>query len=128
MKFNKIAAFASCAAMLFSMGTMIPTETMAASVCQVDTTEEYQIIRGFGGMNHPEWQSYKGGGDMKDGEIQTAFGNGEGQLGLTILRIFVSDNESEHRRSAPRFLQHRGIRRHLFVITAAAAQRAASTS
>ena len=101
MKFNKIAALASCAAMLFSMGSIIPTGAMAASFCQVDSGDEYQLIRGFGGMNHPEWQSYKGGGDMKDGEIQTAFGNGQGQLGLTILRIFVSDNENEWKNCVP---------------------------
>ena len=52
-------------------------------------------------MNHPEWQSYNGGGDMKDNEIQTAFGNGANQLGLTILRIFVSDDKNAWKNAVP---------------------------
>ncbi len=48
-----------------------------------------QTIRGFGGINHPEWYS-----DLNAAERQLAFGNGTGQLGLTVLRTFVSDNSA----------------------------------
>ena len=89
---KRFVALASCAAMMLSMVPMMPAQ--AASVCKIDTSTEYQVIRGFGGMNHPEWQSYNGGGDMKDNEIQKAFGNGDGELGLTVLRIFVSDDSN----------------------------------
>ena len=33
-------------------------EVNAASACTINTNKMYQRIRGFGGMNHPEWQSY----------------------------------------------------------------------
>ncbi len=45
-----------------------------------------QFIRGFGGMSHAAWI-----GDMTAAERTLAFGNGDGQLGFTILRIPVSD-------------------------------------
>lgn len=76
-------------------------EANAASLCTVNTNKSYQRIRGFGGMNHPEWQSYNGGGDMKESEVNTAFGNGANQLGLTILRIFVSDDSNAWKNAIP---------------------------
>jgi glucuronoarabinoxylan endo-1,4-beta-xylanase len=45
-----------------------------------------QFIRGFGGMSHAAWI-----GDMTAAQRALAFGNGDGQLGFTILRIPVSD-------------------------------------
>jgi glucuronoarabinoxylan endo-1,4-beta-xylanase len=56
----------------------------------VNLNSEQQLMRGFGGINHPTW--YK---DLNAQERDLAFGNGPGQLGLTILRTFVSDNKSE---------------------------------
>jgi O-glycosyl hydrolase len=100
----------TAASMVAGMAAMLPekynenaevTSVKAASTATVDLSKTYQYIRGFGGMNHPEWQSYNGGGDMKDSEIQTAFGNGANQLGLTILRIFVSDNSNEWKNAVP---------------------------
>lgn len=43
-----------------------------------------QIIRGFGGTNMPAWI-----GDLTDDQVEKAFGSGEGQIGMTILRIRV---------------------------------------
>ena len=101
---TKVLSAAMAGTMLLSMGTMYSSVTItadAADLCVVNTDKTYQRIRGFGGMNHPEWQSYKGGGDMTDAQIQTAFGNGDGQLGLTVLRIFVSDNSNEWKNAIP---------------------------
>lgn len=56
----------------------------------VTLTSEKQIIKGFGGINHPSWYS-----DLSVAERELAFGNGNGQLGLTVLRTFVSDKSSE---------------------------------
>lgn len=52
-------------------------------------TEE-QIIKGFGGINHPTWYS-----DLNAAERELAFGNGDGQLGLTVLRTYVSENSND---------------------------------
>lgn len=56
---------------------------------RVDLTDEKQLIRGFGGMNHPVWIS-----DLTPAQRETAFGNGPGQLGFTILRIHVDPMKS----------------------------------
>ena len=80
-------------------------EVNAASACTINTNKIYQRIRGFGGMNHPEWQSYNAQngapGDMTAAQVQTAFGNGDGELGLSILRIFVSDDKNAWKNAIP---------------------------
>ena len=95
-------------AMLVSSAGSFPSnvlEANAAGACTINTNKEYQTIRGFGGMNHPEWQSYNvqngAPGDMTEAQVQTAFGNGENELGLTILRIFVSDDKNAWKNAIP---------------------------
>jgi glucuronoarabinoxylan endo-1,4-beta-xylanase len=50
----------------------------------INLTDFQQIIRGFGGVNMPGWIA-----DMTPGQINKAFGTGDGQIGLSILRIRV---------------------------------------
>jgi glucuronoarabinoxylan endo-1,4-beta-xylanase len=52
------------------------------AIVYLDSTR--QIIRGFGGTNMPGWIA-----DLTPDEARKAFGTGEGQIGLTILRIRV---------------------------------------
>ena len=47
-------------------------------------------------MKHPEWA-----GDLTEAQRQTAFGNGDNQLGLTVLRIFVNPDSSQWSRALP---------------------------
>jgi O-glycosyl hydrolase len=61
-----------------------------AQTATVTLTTEKQVIQGFGGMNLPEWV-----GDLTAAQRETAFGTGTGQLGMSILRIFISDNSSD---------------------------------
>lgn len=72
-------------------------DVSAASDCVVDTTKEYQTIRGFGGINHPEWT----GQDMTDAQRKTAFGNGTDEMGLTILRVFVNPDKNQWNKAVP---------------------------
>jgi O-glycosyl hydrolase len=59
---------------------------LAATVnINLDTTR--QTIRGFGGMNFPRWI-----GTLTNAQVDKAFGNGSGQIGLTIMRIDVPPN------------------------------------
>jgi O-glycosyl hydrolase len=74
------------AASLISAGAMAQTAT-------VNLNTERQLIKGFGGMNHPLWI-----GDLTAAQRETAFGNGPGQLGMTIVRIFISDNPTQWQR------------------------------
>ncbi|MCF7802950.1 MAG: T9SS type A sorting domain-containing protein [Candidatus Marinimicrobia bacterium] len=62
------------------------------AVVQLDST--HQLIRGFGGSNILAWRP-----DMTSGEVETAFGIGEGQLGFTILRLMVESNSDNWSRS-----------------------------
>ena len=66
-----------------------PINTFAASDATINLASEKQVIRGFGGMNHPGWI-----GDLTAGQRETAFGNGENQLGFSILRIHVDENKN----------------------------------
>jgi glucuronoarabinoxylan endo-1,4-beta-xylanase len=54
----------------------------------VNLSKEYQKIRGFGGMNG--WYSY-----LTTAQGALAFGNGTGQLGLSIMRMRISPTESQ---------------------------------
>ncbi len=69
----------------------------AASECIINTEVEYQNIRGFGGINHPEWT----GQDLTAAQRQTAFGNGDGQLGFTVLRVFVNPDSTQWYKALP---------------------------
>lgn len=78
--------------MLFQAASIMPVqEADAASVCTIDTNKTYQIIKGFGGINLREWT----GSDLTSAQVQKAFGNGDDELGLSILRIYVNDNSSQ---------------------------------
>lgn len=66
----------------------------SAGSVTVDLSSEKQTIRGFGGMIHTVWQGY----DLNASDRDLAFGNGPGQIGLTVLRIPVYDQESNWKR------------------------------
>ncbi len=53
----------------------------------VNLSAAKQTIKGFGGMTHPVWIS-----DLTESQVTTAFGNGAGQIGMSILRIHVDEN------------------------------------
>lgn len=56
----------------------------------IDLNSEKQIIKGFGGINHPIWYS-----DLNANERQLCYENDDGQLGFTVLRVYVSDNPND---------------------------------
>ena len=65
---------------------------VSASTVNVDVTDEHQVIRGFGGMVHNQWQ---GGSGLSEADAKLAFGTGDGQIGLNTLRIpvYASSND-----------------------------------
>lgn len=94
---NTVAAV-TASAMLFAMTTVFPEkEVSAASDVIIDVSKEYQTIKGFGGMNLPEWT----GSDLTDAQRQTAFGNGDNELGLNIVRIYVNDDPNQWYKAVP---------------------------
>ena len=97
MNLRKVAAGFTAALLSVTTASIFPTKTVsAADVCVIDTDTEHQTIRGFGGINHPEWA-----GDLTQAQRQTAFGNGENELGLTVLRVFVNPDSSQWSRALP---------------------------
>ncbi len=60
----------------WSFTTLVPVN--------IDLNTTQQTIRGFGGMNFPRWI-----GTLTNAQVDTAFGNGAGQIGMTILRIDI---------------------------------------
>lgn len=95
MKFKRFTAACSAAAMLLSLSATLPAH--AADVCSIDTSEEHQNIRGFGGIDHPEWT----GSSLTAAQQKTAFGNGNNELGLTVLRVFVNPDRSQWNKALP---------------------------
>lgn len=61
----------------------------AASDVTVNLASAKQSMQGIGGINHPVWTS-----DLTSSQRETAFGNGDNQLGFTILRIHVDENKN----------------------------------
>ena len=64
------------------------SQAIAQSV-NINAATEYQTITGFGGMNGVGWI-----GDLTASQIETAFGSGEGQLGLSIMRLRIDPNSA----------------------------------
>lgn len=62
----------------------------------IDLTVEFQTIQGFGGINVPGWIA-----DLTPEQVDTAFGNGPGQLGLSILRVRVPYDPAQFALEAP---------------------------
>ncbi|MGN6711045.1 carbohydrate-binding protein [Anaerocolumna jejuensis] len=76
-------------ALLLILTVSAPVDVLAASDVTVNLSAEKQVIRGFGGINHPAWA-----GDLTAAQRETAFGNGQDQLGFSVLRIFVDENKN----------------------------------
>ncbi len=72
---------------------LCPVSSAWAQDVTIDLEDTKQMIQGYGGINHPLWI-----GDLTAAQRETAFGNGPGQLGFTVLRIFVSDNRNDWQR------------------------------
>jgi glucuronoarabinoxylan endo-1,4-beta-xylanase len=68
----------------FTVLMLLLSQTAESATMNVNLNTTRQTIRGFGGMNHPRWI-----GTLTNAQVDTAFGNGSGQIGLTILRCDV---------------------------------------
>lgn len=96
------AGLLSCVVAFTALVSALPfceptQEAFAADGCLIDANVEHQTIRGFGGINLPEWT----GQDMTAAQRETAFGDGDGQLGMTVLRVFVNDDKSQWSKAVP---------------------------
>lgn len=65
------------------------TATAAAQTVTVNPNQKYQTVRGFGGMNGAEWIN-----DLTPAQVDLAYGSGNGQIGLSILRMRIDPSSS----------------------------------
>ncbi len=75
-----------------ALGIGLPLLSVSQALAQTATvtlSSQKQYIRGFGGMVHIPWA-----GDLSAAERTLAFGNADGQLGFTVLRIAVPDGST----------------------------------
>ena len=75
-----------------------------AQTVTVDCGTEYQKIRGFGGMNMPSWIS-----DLTTEQTNLAFGNADGQIGLSILRVKVPSDAANFYKEYPTAARARNL-------------------
>jgi glucuronoarabinoxylan endo-1,4-beta-xylanase len=73
--------------------SVFPHYKVNAQTVTISLSNVKQTIKGFGGMNCPTW-----GVDLTADQRTTAFGNGQGQLGMTILRLMVPENSGSFSR------------------------------
>lgn len=71
------------------------SQAMAQSVT-INAATEYQTITGFGGMNGAGWIN-----DLTSSQVETSFGTGNGQLGLSILRLRIDPNSANWNTQVP---------------------------
>jgi glucuronoarabinoxylan endo-1,4-beta-xylanase len=83
--FTKLRLWAAVLALSCAVGSGVAV----AADATINMSAEKQTIRGFGGMNHPAWA-----GDLTAAQRETVFGNGDKQLGFTVLRIHVDENRN----------------------------------
>ncbi len=67
-----------------------------AQTANINLAEEHQLIRGFGGINVPGWID-----DLTPAQVETAFGIGPGQIGMSILRVRIPHDVDEFEAQVP---------------------------
>lgn len=96
---KKIISVTTAGIMMTGFISFVPQnlDVFSADVCVINPDVQYQTIRGFGGINHPEWT----GQDLTESQRKTAFGNGNNELGLTVLRVFVNPDKNQWNKAVP---------------------------
>jgi O-glycosyl hydrolase len=74
---------------------LLPTAASAQTL-DVNSNTTYQVIRGFGGHNGVGWIP-----DLTPAQVETAFGTGPGQVGLSIMRMRIDPNPTAWQRQVP---------------------------
>ena len=84
---------------------ILSTSEIIAGDVNINARKAFQKIRGFGGMNLPDWI-----GDLNDQHRAKASQNGNDELGLTVLRIYVSDDYKQWKQAVPtaKYAQSKG--------------------
>ncbi|MDD5064300.1 MAG: hypothetical protein PHQ35_06025 [Phycisphaerae bacterium] len=69
---------------------LLLSQTAEAGTANINLDTTRQTMRGYGGMNFPRWID-----DLTAAQADKAFGNGDGQIGFSILRVEVPPYEDD---------------------------------
>ncbi|KLD70440.1 glycoside hydrolase family 30 beta sandwich domain-containing protein [Xanthomonas pisi] len=70
------------------LGVLLASQAAAQTVT-ITPGQTYQTIRGFGGMNGAGWIN-----DLTPAQVDLAYGSGNGQIGLSILRMRIDPSSA----------------------------------
>lgn len=85
------------------------TSAALAQTVNINPNTTYQTIRGFGGMNGAGWIP-----DLTPAQVETAFGNGSGQMGLSIMRMRIDPDRAKWPTQLPSAQRARALGATLF--------------
>jgi len=74
----------------------LPVADAAAQSVTINPSTTYQTVRGFGGFNGAGWIA-----DLTPAQIDSAFGTGGGQIGLSIMRMRIDPSSSNWKLQVP---------------------------
>jgi glucuronoarabinoxylan endo-1,4-beta-xylanase len=87
----------SVLAALFALPALASlASAVSAQTVDINSNQTYQVIRGYGGHSGAGWIN-----DLTPAQIDTAFGTGPGQVGLTIMRMRIDPSRQEWQRQVP---------------------------
>ncbi|MBN1184568.1 MAG: T9SS type A sorting domain-containing protein [Bacteroidales bacterium] len=72
-------------------------EYSLAQTVTIDMNTEYQLIKGFGGIQIPAWT----GTELTEDMCEKAFGNDPGKIGLSMLRLRIDPDSNNFYRELP---------------------------
>lgn len=72
------------------LGIFFAVRNIQAQDITISTDSTFQTIRGFGGAFIEFWQP-----ELTAAHVQTAFGTGEGEIGLSILRLGINPDSTQ---------------------------------
>lgn len=75
-------------ALTCALGVLLASQAAAQTVT-ITPGQTYQTIRGFGGMNGAGWIN-----DLTPAQVDLAYGSGNGQIGLSILRMRIDPSSA----------------------------------
>lgn len=83
-------------ALAAALALVLPAVPAAAQAVSINPNTSYQTIRGFGGHNGAGWIA-----DLTAAQIDAAFGTGNGQIGLSIMRMRIDPSSSNWQTQVP---------------------------
>ncbi|MFZ6719127.1 glycoside hydrolase family 30 beta sandwich domain-containing protein [Undibacterium sp. Ji49W] len=86
----------NCFSLLANLFLILFSANALAQAVDINPSTSYQTMRGFGGFNGAGWID-----DLTSAQVDSAFGTGSGQIGLSIMRMRIDPSNSNWQRQVP---------------------------